>query len=452
MTDTRKRDRSPGKVTESAAGNCGRRRRPKLTVRSAKLTAVAVFVLLLAALLCFGPNGWLVGSSSAHPGGGTITNGSAQGLPPGFLFEPEVPLASLKTAPTWNELEQLLDNPYAVGLCSSIGTGLMANTPGNDQGYPSYCSTVIRRQSFLPGGAALPPFLVHPLNYNPTTGERMRLLNPNYPETLWTFQTLDPNPQIVDPCPSAAELNGMLVTQELMLSSGAARMAPDAHEIDYNSPITADTIRCVPNLEPPEVGFLLGGDPGEPTGYSVSGTNGTAPTLRLRNPQTGANIPARSTSSGSGGLQKPSLRVPEAGGSPSNPNYLVNSDLELTVTEELTPSNENDYVRDRNAAMALGKSVFWDMQLGSDGVQSCGTCHFHAGADNRTKNQMNPNHLSGDVTFQVRQPNEDLTASDFPFHKLANPDIAGDPKCATPIVATINPGVLENNLPNGGSV
>ena len=79
MTDTRKRDRSPGKVTESAAGNCGRRRRPKLTVRSAKLTAVAVFVLLLAALLCFGPNGWLVGSSSAHPGGGTITNGSAQG-------------------------------------------------------------------------------------------------------------------------------------------------------------------------------------------------------------------------------------------------------------------------------------------------------------------------------------------------------------------------------------
>jgi hypothetical protein len=55
----------------------------------------------------------------------------------------------------------------------------------------------------------------------------------------------------------------------------------------------------------------------------------------------------------------------------------------------VAPSNENDYVVNRNEAIALGKSLFWDMQVGSDGVQSCGACHVHAGADNRVKNQMN---------------------------------------------------------------
>jgi cytochrome c peroxidase len=98
------------------------------------------------------------------------------------------------------------------------------------------------------------------------------------------------------------------------------------------------------------------------------------------------------------------------------------------------------------------------MQVGSDGVQSCGTCHFSAGADNRTKNQLNPNHLSGDTFFEVGQAgptlagaNHDLVASDFPLHKLNNPDIAGDPKCASPIQAHVNAGVLEHN-PGGVDV
>src|SRR5437667_10265338 len=41
------------------------------------------------------------------------------------------------------------------------------------------------------------------------------------------------------------------------------------------------------------------------------------------------------------------------------------------------------------AALVLGKAFFWDMQVGSDG-QACGSCHFHAGADSRAKNQLNP--------------------------------------------------------------
>ncbi len=114
------------------------------------------------------------------------------------------------------------------------------------------------------------------------------------------------------------------------------------------------------------------------------------------------------------------------------------------ITEFETPISELDFLRPdtdtsgvpvarqqyigRPAAQVLGKALFWDMQVGSDGVQACGSCHFHAGVDNRTKNQLNPNHLGGDHTLQVHaQPNQDLVASDFPFHKLHNPDLVGEP-------------------------
>src|SRR5437868_2804190 len=50
------------------------------------------------------------------------------------------------------------------------------------------------------------------------------------------------------------------------------------------------------------------------------------------------------------------------------------------------------YVRDPQSLVVLGKALFWDMQVGSDGRTACGTCHFHAGADHRAQNQLsNPN-------------------------------------------------------------
>src|SRR3989449_5324327 len=48
------------------------------------------------------------------------------------------------------------------------------------------------------------------------------------------------------------------------------------------------------------------------------------------------------------------------------------------------PRNLARYIKDRNAAIALGKALFWDMAVGSDG-QACASCHFHAGADSRSK-------------------------------------------------------------------
>src|SRR5213593_4822957 len=42
------------------------------------------------------------------------------------------------------------------------------------------------------------------------------------------------------------------------------------------------------------------------------------------------------------------------------------------------------------AAIRLGKALFWDTQTGGDGQIACATCHFHAGADNRTFNTLHP--------------------------------------------------------------
>ena len=87
------------------------------------------------------------------------------------------------------------------------------------------------------------------------------------------------------------------------------------------------------------------------------------------------------------------------------------------------PAALMSYVKDKQAAINLGKALFWDMQVGSDGTQACATCHHHAGADGRTKNQVNPGQKAGDNTFQiVSGPNSTVTAANFPFHRLAQPD------------------------------
>src|SRR5574342_530905 len=65
------------------------------------------------------------------------------------------------------------------------------------------------------------------------------------------------------------------------------------------------------------------------------------------------------------------------------------------------PPNLSQFVKNKQAAIKLGKAFFWDMQAGSDGVQACGTCHFKAGADPRLKNQISPglNRTPSDTIF-----------------------------------------------------
>src|SRR5690349_19515421 len=105
------------------------------------------------------------------------------------------------------------------------------------------------------------------------------------------------------------------------------------------------------------------------------------------------------------------------------------------------PANLSQYVAvaDEKWAIVLGKALFWDQQAGSDGL-ACASCHFHAGADNRVKNQIDPDNrnVAGPPTSQTFHvtasnqaaqtmappgggPNYTLNARDFPFHQLSDP-------------------------------
>ena len=54
------------------------------------------------------------------------------------------------------------------------------------------------------------------------------------------------------------------------------------------------------------------------------------------------------------------------------------------------PTHLDEFVRDREWAVALGKALFWDVAVGSDGQTACATCHGHAGVDPRTINTVHP--------------------------------------------------------------
>lgn len=97
------------------------------------------------------------------------------------------------------------------------------------------------------------------------------------------------------------------------------------------------------------------------------------------------------------------------------------------------PSNLMDFVSDKQAAIQLGKALFWDVQVGSDGKTACASCHFHAGADVRTKNQINPGLRGDDSTFQLAGPNYQLQPADFPLTKHADSNAAN-----SPIVSDVN--------------
>ena len=83
------------------------------------------------------------------------------------------------------------------------------------------------------------------------------------------------------------------------------------------------------------------------------------------------------------------------------------------------PDNLSNYVKSESAALVLGKALFWDQQVGSDGVTACASCHFHAGADNRTINMAAP---GSDGDFDSLVLGGTLTGDDFP---ITSDDIVG---------------------------
>jgi len=90
------------------------------------------------------------------------------------------------------------------------------------------------------------------------------------------------------------------------------------------------------------------------------------------------------------------------------------------------PADIDVYIKDRAAAIRLGKALFWDQQAGSDGT-ACASCHYQAGADGRDRNQvaMGPDTKFDNghaVNFQLKADTH------FPFTKFQDSQNNASPK------------------------
>jgi cytochrome c peroxidase len=84
------------------------------------------------------------------------------------------------------------------------------------------------------------------------------------------------------------------------------------------------------------------------------------------------------------------------------------------------PGNLQQFVRNPEAAVRLGKALFWDEQVGSDADVACATCHHQAGADARLTNRVHPRDDGFQLDTMAR--GMELTLSHFP--NLSN-DVVG---------------------------
>lgn len=340
-------------------------------------------------------------SALAAPGGTISTPAGPAEVP--VEIEIELGLASLKQAPLWKELVQMLENPYLAPLAGSSAAP----------------SSVIRRPGF---GTVMPSLNVWPLGYNFLTGQPMRIKTSDG-EVSWDLPgpLFDPDevvPVATDPLTPNVPTTTRTKIGALVACSSTAR--PAGFPRGANPCERISDTRQGANFV--ENGWLVVHNPVNPIirafyGYGGDGLGTNSADSRIPRNRTVVAVPAVV-----GGLLYEGEIDP------------ISGDLDLAIVTELEiPVNEEHFIRNRRAAEDLGKALFWDMQVGSDGVQSCGSCHFHAGADNRTKNQLNPDSNMGDFALQVTSVagsptnNVEVIASDFPFHKLIDPGTPGEP-------------------------
>jgi len=391
-----------------------------------------------------------------------------------------------------NGTEQRVLNPNYAGTTGFNNTGICYTLGAS-------CTPTASAINVTSGAGRLDPADTPEINYNVSIGRKL------------PFCQVNPEPIPLDaPFNTAFDSENLTACGSDPGEPGAASLAHNitgsplinalfcTTELNPASSIAGYT--CEDNLGLPFTGVSTTNSysvPAVPAGNTTLALLRQIPARSLAGMTTGAAIPIQSNErlvdpgargviqpynpvTGAGGLKKPTLRTATVGGNGISPNYLWNSVPALPDPARPDPtgadlqfSNENDYYglyttptgnaysgiaaanfyeRKKNArleAARLGKSLFWDMQVGSDGVQSCGSCHAHAAADNRTKNQVNPfgqDGVSGNPTNFVTSgtlasftfpPNHDLVKTDFPFHKLTNPEIAGDPVCSPKITGDV---------------
>jgi len=100
------------------------------------------------------------------------------------------------------------------------------------------------------------------------------------------------------------------------------------------------------------------------------------------------------------------------------------------------------FVKNEAAAIRLGKALFWDQQVGSDGRTACATCHHSAGVDSRTKNALNPG-VNG--VFETVGPGSLLRPLHFP---ILTDDVVGSQGVVDQAFVSIDfGGRIDDGLP-----
>lgn len=133
---------------------------------------------------------------------------------------------------------------------------------------------------------------------------------------------------------------------------------------------------------------------------------------------------------GASALLMTMLALAEVDAAPKRAGGLASLRSVPTPTVPGLIGGSRSIVKNPEMAIALGKALFWDIQVGSDQT-ACGTCHFQAGADGRLRNQLGrpqafefglagpafdrmPSGRQGGVDFLPR-------AADFPFTQFEDP-------------------------------
>jgi cytochrome c peroxidase len=131
---------------------------------------------------------------------------------------------------------------------------------------------------------------------------------------------------------------------------------------------------------------------------------------------------------GTGALTAAVLLVAAQGWAHFGPRPISLQGIQPPAVPGLTDGTD-PIVVDEAKAIALGKALFWDTDVGSDGM-ACASCHFHAGADRRTKNQLSPSgkdplvptpDFDSSPSGPLRGPNYTLGPDDFPFYQTSDP-------------------------------
>lgn len=114
----------------------------------------------------------------------------------------------------------------------------------------------------------------------------------------------------------------------------------------------------------------------------------------------------------------------------SNPVYGTTGG----VVPPAVPAHLAPYVKNVPAAIQLGKALFWDMQVGSDGKTACASCHYRAGADPVTGTGPAPKDLFKRNRNQLHPGPDAVFGNNSTVINTFDPNAPADPVTGLPVL------------------